>query len=195
MLGDFDRARSLQASARAIYEDLGLRFRLAVVSSLLSADIEQLAGRPGEAVTILRHAYESVQQMGATSTTATMAAFLADALSQDGKHEEADELARYSEEHAPASDIVTQVLWRMARARGLVEHESAAAEGLARQAAALARDTDYPDLQTRTLTCLAQVLGPGDEQSSLIGEAREAWERKGNVAAVARLPVGSPHPA
>jgi hypothetical protein len=124
-----------------------------------------------------------------------MAAFLADALSQDGKHEEADEAAGYSEEHAPASDIVTQVLWRMARARGLVEHESAAAEGLARQAAALARDTDYPDLQTRTLTCLAQVLGPGDEQSSLIGEAREAWERKGNVAAVARLPVGSPHPA
>ena len=195
MLGDFDRARSLQARARAIYEDLGLRFRLAVVSSLLSADIEQLAGRPGEAVSILRHAYESVHQMGATSSTATMAAFLADALSLDGKHEEADKAARYSEEHAPASDLVTQVLWRMARARALAEQENVAAEELARHAVALARDTDYPELKARALTCLAQVVGPGDEQTSLLAGAREAWKRKGNVAAVARLPIGSVHPA
>jgi hypothetical protein len=195
MLGDFDRARSLQARARAIYEDLGLRFRLAVVSSLLSADIEQLAGRPGEAVSILRHAYESVHQMGATSSTATMAAFLADALSLDGKHEEADKAARYSEEHAPASDLVTQVLWRMARARALAEQENVAADELARHAVALARDTDYPELKARALTCLAQVVGPGDEQTSLLAGAREAWERKGNVAAVARLPIGSIHQA
>jgi tetratricopeptide (TPR) repeat protein len=195
MLGDFDRARSLQASARAIYEDLGLRFRLAVVSSLLSADIEQLAGRPGEAVSILRRAFEDVREMGAMSTTATMAAFLADALSQDGRHEEADDATKYSEEHAPASDIVTQVLWRIARARALAERQSAVAEELARHAAALARDTDYPDLKARTLTCLAEVIGPGDEQSSLFAGARDAWERKGNMAAVARLPIGSVHPA
>jgi hypothetical protein len=124
-----------------------------------------------------------------------MAAFLADALSQDGKHEEADEAARLSEQHAPASDIVTQVLWRTARARALAEPESAEAERLARHAAALARDTDYPDLKARAFTCLAQVLGPGDEQSSLFAEARAVWEQKGNVAAVARLPIGSAHPA
>jgi len=116
-------------------------------------------------------------------------------LSQDGKYEEADEAARFSEEHAPASDIVTQVLWRMARARALAYPDSGTAEELARHASALARDTDYPDLQTRTLTCLAQVIGPGDEQSSLIAEARDVWERKGNVAAMARLPIGSVNPA
>jgi hypothetical protein len=124
-----------------------------------------------------------------------MAAFLADALSQDGKHEQAEEAARFSEEHAPASDIVTQVLWRMARARALAEQDSAAAEVLARHARGLARDTDYPDLKARTLTCLAQVIGPGDEQSSLFAEAREVWERKGNVSAVARLPAPSPAPS
>ena len=70
-----------------------------------------------------------------------------------------------------------------------------AAQELARHAAALARDTDYPELKARALTCLAQALGPGDEQSSLFAEARETWERKGNVAAVARLPIGSAHPA
>jgi len=84
MQGDFDRARSLQARARAIYEDLGLRFRLAFTSSLLGADIERFAGRTDEAVSILRHAYEDVRHMGIMSTEATMAAFLADALSQDG---------------------------------------------------------------------------------------------------------------
>jgi class 3 adenylate cyclase/tetratricopeptide (TPR) repeat protein len=191
MLGDFDRARSLQARARAIYEDLGLRFRLTVTSSLVGADIEQFAGNTGEAVSILRRAYEAVRGMGATSSTATMAAFLADALSQDGKNEAADEAARFSEEHAPESDIVTQVLWRMARARALAEQESPEAEDLARQALALARDTDYPDLKARSLACLAQVLGPGDEQASLYAGARETWERKGNVAAVAQLPIGS----
>jgi tetratricopeptide (TPR) repeat protein len=195
MLGDIDRARALQARARAIYEELGLLFRLAFTSSLLSADIEQFAGQPGEVVAILRRAYSDVQRMGAMSATATMAAFLADALSQDGKHEEADEAARLSEQHAPASDIVTQVLWRTARARALAEPESAEAERLARHAAALARDTDYPDLKARAFTCLAQVLGPGDEQSSLFAEARAVWEQKGNVAAVARLPIGSAHPA
>jgi hypothetical protein len=193
MLGDFERARSLQARARAIYEALGARFRLAVTSSLLGADIELFAGRPDEALSILRGAYEDVREMGVRSATATMAAFLADALSQDGKHSEADELATFSERHAPANDIVTQVLWRTARARSLPE--STEAERLAREAAAFARDTDYPDIKARAFTCLAQVLGPGDEQSSLIAEARGVWEQKENVAAVARLPIGSAHPA
>ena len=194
MLGDFEGARSLQARAHAIYEDLGLRIRL-VISSLLGADIEQFAGQPGEAVSILRRAYEDVQEIGAVSVTVTMAAFLADALSGDGKHEEADELARFSERHAPASDIVTQVLWRTARARALSEQRSAEAEELARYAAALARDTDYPDLKVRSFTCLGQVLGPGEEQSALFAASRETWEQKGNVAALALLPIASGHPA
>jgi tetratricopeptide (TPR) repeat protein len=194
MLGDFEKARSLQARARAIYEDLGLRIRL-VISSLLGADIEQFAGQPAEAVSILRSAYEDVQEIGAVSVTVTMAAFLADALSGNGKHDEAEELARFSERHAPSSDIVTQVLWRTARARALSEQRNAEAEELARFATALARETDYPDLKARSFTCLGQVLGPGEEQSSLFAAGREAWEQKGNVAALARLPIGSAHPA
>jgi len=194
MLGDFERARSLQARARAIYTELGAHFRLAVTSSLLGADIEQFAGRPDEAISILRTAYEDVRQMGVKSATATMAAFLADALSQDGKHEEADEAARFSED-APASDIVTHVLWRTARARALLDHRSAEAEELARHAAALARETDYPDIKARAFTCLAQVVETGAEQSSLLAQAREAWDQKGNVAALARLPIGSARPA
>jgi len=195
MQGDFERARRLNAQARATYEELGLLFRLANVSSLLAAEIEELAGQPGEAVAILRHAFEMVREMGATSTTATIAAFLADALCLDGKHEEAGEAARFSEEHAPASDVVTQVLWRAARARAVRAVEPETAQALAREAVAAALQTDYPDLEGRALSSLAEVLGPADEQSSLLAQAREIYERKGNVAAVARLPAPSAAPS
>ena len=161
------------------------------LASLIEADIEQFAGQPGAAVAILRRGYAEAERMGAMSLTATMAAFLADALSQDGAHDEADEAASFSEEQAPESDIVTQVLWRTAKSRALSDGQRAEAEKLARHAVGLARKTDYPDLKARSFACLGQVVGPGDEQASLFAEAREAWEQKGNVAAVPRLPIGS----
>ena len=195
MQGDFDLARSLNAHARSIYEDLGLHFRLVGVSSLLAAEIEELAGQPGEAVSILRDSFETVREMGATSTTATLAAFLADALCLDGELEEAEVAARFSEEHAPESDVVTQVLWRTARARAIAAGDGAGAETLAREAVAAARETDFPDLEAGALSALARVLAPGDEQASLLAAARELYERKGNVAAAARLPAPSSAPS
>jgi class 3 adenylate cyclase/tetratricopeptide (TPR) repeat protein len=192
MQGDIDRARSLNAQARSIYEELGLRFRLVSVFSIIAGEIEKLAGQPGEAVSILRHAFETGREMGATSAAATMAAFLADALCLDGKLDEAEEAASFSEEHAPASDVVTQVLWRTARARALAAEDPETAVTLARKAVATAHETDYPDLEARALNALAQVLGRGDEQASLIAEARNLYVQKGNVAAAARLTAPSP---
>ena len=193
MEGELDEARSMFARAREVHEELGRRFRLATMLSLLAADIEQLAGRPEAAVSTLRWAYETVNEMGALSVTATMAGCFADALSLDGKTDEALEVSMFAEEHAPASDLVTQVLWRMARARAGAGSSSAA--DLAREALALARETDYPDLEARALVCMAQVIGPGQEQSSLLAEARRLYEAKGNVAAAARLPAPSPAPS
>jgi class 3 adenylate cyclase/tetratricopeptide (TPR) repeat protein len=192
MEGDFDEARSLYSHARVIHEELGRRFRIATVASMIAAEIEQLAGQSGEAVSILRWAYDTVREMGAMSATATIAAFLADALSVDGRSAEAVELSEFAEENAPDSDVVTQVLWRMARARALAGEDPSAAEELARDALALTRETDYPDLEARALTCVAQAIGPGKEQAALLGEARRLYEAKGNVAAAARLPAESP---
>ncbi|MEP6909913.1 MAG: AAA family ATPase, partial [Actinomycetota bacterium] len=184
MRGDFDEARRLQARAREIHEELGQRFRIAA-RSLVGAEIEQLAGQPDEAVTILRWAHEALREMGATSIMSTTAAFLADALCLDGKHEEADEVSRISEEHAAAADVVTQVLWRTARARATGN------EALAREALEMAKATDYPDLEARSLIALAEVVGPGEEASVLLDDARTLYERKGNVAAAAKLPAPS----
>ena len=139
---------------------------------------------------MLRWAYDTLDEMGATSATATIAAFLADALCLDGRYDEAEEISRISEE-APESDVVTQVLWRTARARAVVERDQAMAEALARDALATAQTTDYPDLEARALMSLAEVVGPGEEASHLREAARRLYERKGNVAAVARLSAAS----
>jgi len=187
MQGDFDEARRLQARAREIHEELGQRFRIAA-RSVIGAQIEQLAGRLDEAVAILRWAYETLSEMGALSIMSTMAAFLADALSQAGQHEEAEKISKVSEEHAAAADVVTQVLWRSARARAGAGRDPRAAEALAREALVMAQATDYPDLEARALLSVAEVVGPGNETSRLLGDARRLYEEKGNLAALARLP-------
>ena len=187
MQGDFDRARSLQARSRELQEELGQRFRIVNVGAMLAAEIEELAGRPDEAVSMLRWAYDTLVEMGAASVTATIAAFLADALCLVGRYDEAEEVSRVSED-APESDVVTQVLWRTARARAIVHARSEAAETLAREALATAQATDYPDLEARALLSVAEVVGAGRggvlparrSQASLRGEG----QRRGGYASV-----------
>jgi len=191
---DFDQARSLRARSRELHEELGQRLRIVIVGAILAAEIEELAGRPGEAVSILRWAYDTLDEMGATSATATIAAFLAFALCLDGSFEEAEEISRISED-APESDVVTQVLWRAARARAIVHRDRKTAETLAREALATARATDYPDLEARALLSVAEVVGASEEASGLREEARRLYEDKGNVAAVTRLSAASSRPS
>ncbi len=188
MQGDFTRARSLRARSRELHEELGQRLRIAATFTILAAEIEELAGRPGEAASMLRWAYDTLYEMGAASATATIAAFLAEALCLDGRYEEAEEFSRISAD-APESDVVTQVLWRTARAGAVGERDRNTAEALAREALARAQATDYPDLEARALISLANVLGEGEEASQLKKSARDLYERKGNLAAATRLAI------
>ena len=174
MRGDIDEARRLKADARALYEELGQRFRIALWS-LVAADIETLAGRPEEATAILRWAFDELDDMGWTSVMSTMAAFLADALLPE--NDEALRYSRLSEELAAEEDVVTQVMWRVARARASGD------EDLAMQAVRLAEPTDSPDLKARAYLAVAQVAGDPTFRRRAVAE----FERKGNTAAIARL--------
>jgi hypothetical protein len=169
MKGDFDEARRLQGVARALYEDLGQRFRIAA-RSLIAAEIEMLSGRPGEASAILRWALDELQEMGIMSTASTVAAFLADALATEDRNDEAIQFSELSEQHASELDIATQVMWRVARARAGGE------TSLAEEAVVLAEPTDYSDIKARAFAVA------GD-----LGRALKVQEEKGNVAAIARL--------
>jgi class 3 adenylate cyclase/tetratricopeptide (TPR) repeat protein len=176
MRGDFEEARNLQAAARALHEELGQRFRIAA-RSFVGADIETLAGRPHEATTILRWAFDELQDMGILSVMSTMAAFLADSLASEGDDSEALRYSQLSREHAAAEDIVTQAMWRLARAKAAREPD------LAREAVRLVEATDYPDLKARALLATWQVAGDSDARQRAVAE----YDRKGNVAAIARL--------
>lgn len=169
MQGDFDEARRLQGDARALYEELGQRFRIAA-RSLVAAEIEVLADRPQEAAAILRWAFGELEEMGITSVMSTVAAFLADALANEGNDVEAMRYSRLSEERAADEDVVTQVMWRVARAKAEAD------PGLAREAVRLATPTDYPDLKARALIAAGELDAAVAEYST-----------KGNIAAVTRL--------
>ena len=169
MRGEFDEARRLQEQARRVYEQLGMHFRIGV-RTLIAAEIELLAGRADEAVKILRWGMDSLREMGVTSATSTLASFLADALVSAGATAEALSYAAIAEETSAKTDVVNQVLWRVARARAAGE------TALAREAWKIAEPTDYPDLKARTLVALGEVA-----------EARRFYEAKGNTAAVERL--------
>ena len=86
--------------------------------------------------------------------------------------------------------MLSQVLWRAARAKILVRRgELEAAEALARAAVELSEPTDLIGTRADALCDLAEVLAPaGRREDSLaaLDDASELYERKGNVTALAR---------
>jgi NTP pyrophosphatase (non-canonical NTP hydrolase) len=170
MQGEFAEARRLQGDARALYEELGQRFRVVAIRALVAAEIESLAGRPSEAVSILRWAHDELSRMGATSVMSTVTAFLADALCTAGDLSGAREFAETAEQLGSADDLVTQVMARIARSR--IDGD----QQLAEEAVRLAQPTDYPDLKARSFAAAGQI-----------DEARRLYEAKGNLAAAERL--------
>jgi len=130
----------------------------------------------------------------------TVAAYLAAVLVQEGRTADAEELARFAESHAWEDDIVTQVMWRVARAQVLARAgEAAKAERLAREAVVLAAPTDFLDLQATALLALARVLRAAEspEAGTVAAQARAVYELKGNIVGAgwaARLVETAPAP-
>jgi class 3 adenylate cyclase/tetratricopeptide (TPR) repeat protein len=189
MEGRFDEARELCARARSRYEQLGLLY-LHAVHSLGPAYVELLADNATAAVDDLYAGYDALERMGERGSRSTIAAFLARALVADGRYREAETFTEISEETGAAADVVTQAVWRCARARCRASSgRISEAERLAREAVELASGTDFLDLQATTLLDLADVLRLAEQPSraaSLVQAARERYEQKGNVVAAER---------
>ena len=190
MQGDFDEARRLWRRASGIYEELALNVRR-VAGSLVAAEIELLAGNPAEAAAILQSGYETADEMGVKGLGSTIAAFLADALCEQGNYAEAERFSAISEDMSASADLVTQIVWRVARTKALARRkETESAERLARDALVMADATDFLALQGSTLVALAEVLaasGQTEEATALRERARDVYERKGNVIASRRV--------
>ena len=203
LLGDFEQARSVYRTARARFEEFGLRTALAALP-LYSGPIELLAADPEAAERELRAGCELLEKMGDRSRLSSALAFLAQALYVQGRAEDADAAALAAAAVATAHDSYTHIVWRGARARVLADAgDHAEAQRLATEGAELAAETDSTNLIADAYLALAEVLGVAGrvaEVAAQAGEALRLFRAKGNVVSsrraeeLARLDPES-HPA
>jgi tetratricopeptide (TPR) repeat protein len=186
MAGDFDEARLLLQRFSAIVDDLGLRVTAASAAETY-AEVELLAGDPAAAEHRLRSGYAQLEEMGESSTSANLAALLAQALHVQGRD---DEAVAVSDLTPAEDDVSARVHLFGARARALAAvGRLDEAERLARDAVERARTTDFLVMAGDALCDLAAVLlvaGQIDEARSLLEEALQAYTQKQHLVAIDR---------
>jgi class 3 adenylate cyclase/tetratricopeptide (TPR) repeat protein len=195
MHGQFDRARELIQTARAMFVDLGQTYALAS-SAESSGLVEMLAGDLSAAAQELRRGVELLEGMGERAYLSTLGAMLADVLELVDKDDEAGRFARTSEEASDPDDIDSQARWRAVKAKLLAKQgRLEEAETLARQAVHLAAPTDVLNLYGHCYLALGAVLqasGRQTEASRAFAEAVRAFDHKGNLAAASQARARMP---
>jgi predicted ATPase/class 3 adenylate cyclase len=190
MRGNFQLARELVAEGLDTIAGLGFSLR-AAMSSQEAFYVEMLAGDLDAAERIAREAYATLERMGERGYLSSAAALLAHALSGQGDLDQAERFSRASEDAAAADDAFSQVLWRSARAKVRARRgELDEAERLAGEAVTVAERTDLLNTRGDTLADLGEVValaGRRAEAVAVFEQAAEIFERKGNLASLARV--------
>jgi class 3 adenylate cyclase/tetratricopeptide (TPR) repeat protein len=186
MRGEIDEARRLIDEAIETYEELGLPIPLAAALGFESAIVHWAADDLAAAESDLRRAIELFSSMDEKSVLSTLTARLADTLIRREKDErEAETLLRVSEEMAGKDDWVTHLAVKEARALLLSRRgEFDAAASLAREALALADETDDLEASAWLRVGLAEILMSARrlaEAEPLLAEAIELFDAKGHV--------------
>jgi predicted ATPase/class 3 adenylate cyclase len=190
MRGDFGEARTLVGEARATYEELGMNLMAQAAISLAYGDIGLLAADYRAAATELRTGFDALEGMGERGYQSSVAAYLSQALYEEGRLDEADDLARRAEAGASPDDLWSQVMWRGTRAKLCASrgaHDEA--ELYAREALGLAAATDALDMYGNALVVLADTLalaGRDEEAVTYLADALHLYERKGNDVSAER---------
>jgi predicted ATPase/class 3 adenylate cyclase len=189
MRGNFPEARSLYRRTRALFEEFGMKLR-AALTSINSGPVELLAGDPVAAEAELRRDYDALESLGEKNYISTTAAFLAEALSEQGRDDEADTFTRISQEIAAPDDILTQYLWRCVRGKVLARRGAFEdAEAIVREGLQIIQAAEEPDSQGNALLTLAVVLRAAEREDEALvaaGEAAELFDRKGSTVSAAR---------
>jgi predicted ATPase/DNA-binding SARP family transcriptional activator len=185
----FAQARELITRARAIAEDLGLKWAMAKLA-WSSGDVERMAGNLAAAERELRAGYSIYLHMGEKSHLSSLAAYLAEVLHGQGRDAEALGFTELSEAAAAQDDLLSQVRWRGTRAKILAgQRRTEQAERLAREGVRLAEQTDWLDMRADALADLADVLQQADRPQHslpLLQHALLLYEQKGNRVGVQR---------
>jgi len=184
MAGRVNEGRALRDRGKKVYEELGQRLHLAGIL-VLGGYIDMLAGDAAAAEREYRQGYDLSVAVGETGYRSTLACGVGESLYQQGRLDEAFGLSEESERLGAPDDVLTQVDWRVLRAKVLGRRgQCDDAERLAREAVELAQATDYVDETANALAALAEVLelsGKVDEARIAREQAVPLYEQKGNV--------------
>jgi tetratricopeptide (TPR) repeat protein len=190
MLGRFDEARDLLAQARAELIDRGGGIELGSMLGLHWVEVERLAGDPVAAADVGMEGCRLLDELGEHGMQSTAAGYVAQALYALDRLDEADGWALRAAELGASDDMFTQMLWRQAMAKVVARRgQSAKAERFAREAVALAKQTDAIDGQGWARADLAEVLAIAGRLEEAGGELEAAialFVRKGNVVMAER---------
>jgi tetratricopeptide (TPR) repeat protein len=185
MRGDFDGARSCVDAAGRIYDSLGLLLAGAGLAHV-SAHVELLADRPDAAEDRLRADYEALPERA----RAVHGVYLAEALYRRGVFDEARRLVDEGERVVQAfvgQRIRVHTLSALLDARA---GDVGRAMERARDAVALAAETDALGLHAEALLALAEVQRAAAVDGDALVSARKAlelYERKGNLVAAEKV--------
>jgi predicted ATPase/class 3 adenylate cyclase len=186
MSDHFEEARSLLARGESIAEELGFKLWFAGFS-LVSADVELLAGDPAAGERRLRRGYDVLKHVGERGVLSTVASRLARTVYAQGRYDEAERLAKTSEQLAGSGETASRVESCSIRAKVLARRGCfEEAESRAREAVQLAERTDDIGSQATAIRDLAEVLdlaGKIQDVISLVRRARGLFQQKGNVVA------------
>jgi predicted ATPase len=189
MAGAFDEARELVATHKELVQELGLRVSAASAAETYGI-VEMLAADPAAAERELGWGYGVLEEIGETQNFPDLAAKLAEAFYAQGRDERALELSKVSEGATAPDDLSPGVQWRALRAKLLARQgDLEQAEALAREAVALAAETDFLVLRGDALMDLAEVLRAAGREADavpFVEQALELYEQKGNVVAAER---------
>jgi DNA-binding SARP family transcriptional activator len=189
MAGAFAEARELVAAQKEVLGELGLRVTAASAAETYGI-VEMLAGDLAAAERELSSGYGILDEIGESVNFPDLAAKLAEVLYAQGRDDEAFELSEVSRQATAPDDLSAGVQWRAVQAKLLAKRGDApAAEALAREAVALAGETDFLVLHADALMDLAEVLrltGREGESAPFVEQALELYERKGHVVGVER---------
>jgi ATP/maltotriose-dependent transcriptional regulator MalT len=189
MQGSADEGLKHAARSREIGSDLG--WRVFVDSSHPDVMIEIWRGNNRRAAERLRSIYENLTALGEKGFLSTVATELATVLLDMDETDQIEELCRVAEATGAADDAATQgelaaVCARLMARRG----DLAAAETMARQAVAMADETEYQILHAWSRLALADVLRLAGRRVEAVDQIREVLageEHRGNQLYAATL--------
>jgi len=187
MLGRFDEARRLLARAADRAADLGaVRSQIWLASRRFG--VAMLEGDAPRAEAAARETCETAQATADLGNFMLFCCNLAQALLELRRDVEAEEWLNRGREIAPSHEAQPRMLEQRARARALARRgELQEGERLAREAVALAEETDMLNAHAGALIDLAEVLTlAGRDARAELDGALALYERKGNLVMAER---------